>query len=97
LNDKLDEQAKKIVALQKNSTNSSKPPSSDITKPAEKNKGTKNNMGGQRGHPKHERIPFGDDEIDEFWDYHCLSCPDCDSNDITLLDAPPKLMLRLSW
>ncbi len=95
LSDKLDEQAKKIVALQKNSTNSSKPPSSDITKPAKKNKGTKNNVGGQPGHPKHERIPFSDDEIDESWDYHCLSCPDCDSSDIALLDAPPKIIQQI--
>ncbi|MCP5009387.1 MAG: hypothetical protein GY942_05350 [Aestuariibacter sp.] len=33
LSAKVDEQAKKIAVLEKNSTNSSKPPSSDITKP----------------------------------------------------------------
>lgn len=97
LSAKVDAQAKKIAALQKNSTNSSKPPSSDITQPAKKKKsnGTKNKAGGQPGHPKHERIPFSEDEIDEPWDYHCLSCPDCDSSDITLLDIPAKVIQQI--
>ena len=44
LSAKVDEQAKKIASLQKNSSNSSKPPSSDITKPpkTKKGKGKKN-------------------------------------------------------
>ena len=78
LSAKVDEQAKKIASLQKDSTNSSKPPSSDITKPAKtkNSKGKKNKKGGQPGHPKHERTPFREDEIDEHWEYHCLSCPE---------------------
>lgn len=81
LSAKVDEQAKKIAALQKNSTNSSKPPSSDITQPTKKDKGNgrKNKVGGQPGHTRRERIPFSEDEIDEPWDYHYLSCPDCDN------------------
>ena len=94
LSARIDEQAKKIAALQKNSSNSSKPPSSDITKPAKakKGKGKKNKHGGQPGHPRHERTPFSEDEINERWAYHCLSCPECDSSDITLLDEPPKII-----
>lgn len=94
LSAKVDEQAKKIAALQKNSSNSSKPPSSDITKPAKtkKSNGKKNKQGGQPGHPKHERVPFSEKEIYERWEYHCPSCPDCDSSDIILLDEPPKII-----
>jgi hypothetical protein len=94
LSAQVDEQAKKIAVLEKDSSNSSKPPSSDITKPPKKkkNKGKKNKRGGQPGHPKHERIPFSEDEIDESWEYYCPSCPACDSPAIILLDQPPKLI-----
>jgi transposase len=94
LSAKVDEQAKKIVALQKNSTNSSQPPSSDITKPAKtkRGKGKQNKQGGQPGHPKHTRHPFSEEQIDEAWDYHSLACPDCDSRAITLLDKSPKII-----
>ena len=55
-----------IARLKRDSSNSSKPPSSDIVKP--KNKGTrrgkrKRKIGGQKGHPRHERIPFPADDI----------------------------------
>ena len=59
-----------IVQLQKNSSNSSKPPSSDIVKPKSKNhnKG-KRKIGAQPGHPKHERPPFPEADITKFHDY----------------------------
>jgi transposase len=46
----------KLAAANKNSRNSSKPPSSDITKPkANKHSGSrKRRIGGQKGHPKNE-------------------------------------------
>jgi len=94
LSAQVDEQAKKIAALQKNSSNSSKPPSSDITKPPKnkKDKNKKNKPGGQPGHPKHERTPFTEDEIDDYREYHSPSCPECDCNDIILLDEPPRII-----
>ena len=56
-----------VARLKKNSGNSSKPPSSDIVKPpkpgAAKHWG-KRSIGGQPGHTKHERKPFGPDEVD---------------------------------
>ena len=87
-------QEKKIAQLSKNSTNSSKPPSSDITKPPKKkkNKGKNNKRGGQPGHPKHERKPFSPDEINDDREYHPLSCPECDNTDITLADLPPRII-----
>jgi transposase len=55
-----------IARLKRDSSNSSKPPSSDIVKP--KNPGTprgkhKRKIGGQEGHPRHERIPFAPEDI----------------------------------
>jgi len=88
------EQERKIAALQKNSSNSSKPPSSDIIKPPKKHPGKsgKNKPGGQPGHPEHERAPYREAEIDRFREYHCPACPACDNPDITLLDRPPRII-----
>ena len=54
--------------LRKNSSNSSKPPSSDIvkppkTKPKGKRKKERRKIGGQKGHPKHERQPFAVEDL----------------------------------
>ncbi len=56
-----------IARLKRDSSNSSKPPSSDIVKP--QNKGTsrgkgKRKIGGQEGHPRQERTSFAPGEID---------------------------------
>jgi len=65
-----------LAASKKNSTNSSKPPSSDIIKPPRPGGvgGRKRKRGGQPGHPRHERPPFTPEEIDEPVDY-TLSIP----------------------
>jgi transposase len=69
----------KIAKLSKNSSNSSKPPSSDdITKPKpkkEKKKG-KRKIGGQPGHKRHERPLFSEEVIDKFHSYILTACPD---------------------
>jgi transposase len=62
-NQKLQDQ---IARLKRNSSNSSKPPSSDIVKPEKK--GTRRGrrrrkIGGQKGHPRHGRIPFAPDDV----------------------------------
>jgi hypothetical protein len=55
----------RIARLEKNSSNSSKPPSSDITNPQPPNtKKKKREIGGQKGHPKHTRPLFETKEID---------------------------------
>jgi transposase len=56
-----------IARLTRDSSNSSKPPSSDIVKPKNKNRlrgRRKRKIGGQPGHPREERTPFGPDQID---------------------------------
>jgi len=68
----------KVAKISKNSSNSSKPPSSDIAKPPRKKKGNgSRNIGGQPGHTKHERTPFTTDEIDDFHPHTLAACPDC--------------------
>src|SRR5581483_5634615 len=56
-----------LAKAQKHSGNSSKPPSSDIVKPAPNNvplpKGQKRRRGGQPGHPRHERPAFTPDQL----------------------------------
>ena len=62
----------KIARLEKNSSNSSKPPSSDIVKPPKakvtRKKG-KRRKGGQKGHPRHERSAFSEEQIDYYMHY----------------------------
>ena len=69
-----------VAKLSKNSSNSSKPPSSDIVKPPKPpapGGGKKRKIGGQPGHPKHEREPFGPEELDDVRHYRLDCCPDC--------------------
>ena len=68
-----------VARLSKNSSNSSKPPSSDIVKPkppACRGRG-KRKIGGQPGHPRHDREPFGAEELDDTRRYQLDRCPDC--------------------
>jgi len=57
----------RIAQLEKNSNNSSKPPSSDIVKPSRvvRMLGKKRKRGGQSGHRKSQRQPFKPEEIVE--------------------------------
>ncbi len=60
----------KLAKTKKNSSTSSKPPSSDIVKPGrgqtpKTGKEEKRKKGGQKGHPKHERSPFTKEEIND--------------------------------
>ncbi|MFV1968954.1 MAG: IS66 family transposase [Pirellulaceae bacterium] len=69
----------RVAKLSKNSSNSSKPPSSDIVKPPKpaNSRKKKRKIGGQPGHAKHERPPFSPDQIDGVRDYRLNGCPDC--------------------
>jgi transposase len=65
-NRQLQDQIARLKRDSSNSSNSSKPPSSDIVKP--KSQGTprgkgQRKIGGQKGHPRQERIPFAPDDI----------------------------------
>jgi transposase len=88
-----------LAAAKKNSRNSSKPPSSDITKPladrtaggkGRKNPdGKKRKAGGQPGHDRHERIDVPEEELDAAFEYHAQECPHC-GGEVSPADAPPR-------
>jgi transposase len=83
-----------LAAAKKNSTNSSKPPSSDIIKPSKKTKNRrKRRRGGQKGHVKHTRPLFPDDEV-EFIDLRCVECPDC-HGPVVKSKEPPKVLQQI--
>ena len=71
------ELADKVAKLSKNSSNSSKPPSSDIVKPAKPEPTTGSaRQGGQLGHKGINRQPFKPNQIDETIPLHSSGC-DC--------------------
>jgi len=87
----------KIAKLLKNSSNSSKPPSSDdITKPKskKKNKKGKRKIGGQPGHEKHERTLFSEEEIDDFHPYILTDCPDCHT-EVSIINGKPRIIQQV--
>ncbi len=96
LQERVEEFERIVARLRKNSSNSSRPPSSDdITKPETKNKnGEKRRIGAQPGHPQNKRTPFPEEEIDKFHDYKLASCPDC-NGEVTLLDKEPRIIQQV--
>jgi transposase len=68
-----------LATALKNSSTSSKPPSSDIVKPklAQADDSVKRTIGGQPGHPKHEREPFPAEQVTHFETHVLDSCPCC--------------------
>ena len=98
LREKIQSLENKIARLDKNSSNSSKPPSSDdITKPKKrknKKKG-KRKRGGQPGHPKHERKTFSEKEINEFHDHVHADCPNCANTNVIILDREPRVIQQM--
>ena len=68
-----------IARLKKNSTTSSKPPSSDIVKPprakATGGKRGKRRGGGQPRHKRHTRPPFPPEQVDKTWVYEWTTVP----------------------
>jgi transposase len=77
LRERIAQLEKQVAKRSKNSSNSSKPPSSDVVKPPKPTSRSKRKIGGQPGHPRHERKPFGPDEIDDTRSYMPGHCPDC--------------------
>jgi transposase len=68
----------KLAVAQKNSSTSSKPPSSDIVKPPPAGDASgPRSAGGQPGHPKHERAPFPAEQVTHFEEHVLDACPGC--------------------
>lgn len=88
-----------VAKLSKNSSNSSKPPSSDVVKPpkspAKNKKGKKKRrIGGQPGHGKQTRKPFGPDELDKAYSYELQYCPACGGK-VQTSHAPDRVVQQV--
>ncbi len=97
LEKKVKAQEKTIAKLKKNSSNSSKRPSSDdITNPKKKNgkKKGKRLIGGQPGHKGNFRVPFKEEEINHFVDYVLDTCPDC-RGDLDIFFESPRFQQQV--
>jgi transposase len=86
----------KLAAARKDSTTSSKPPSSDIVKkPKPKPKhGRKRRRGGQVGHAPHHRAPFTPEQIGDSHDYTLDQCPDC-GGALAEADTAPRVIQQV--
>jgi len=86
-----------MARLSKNSSNSSKPPSSDIVKPPlpPVPPGEKRLIGGQKGHPRHEREPFTPDQINRVVDYRMDCCPNCGGR-VRPMNVPPRKVQQVA-
>ena len=96
LKDALDEIERlkaEIAALKKNSSTSSKPPSSDIVKPPKPAKNPKDKKkrkrGAQPGHQQHLRQPLAPEMIDEIIKLELTNCPTCNGK-LTLDSSETK-------
>lgn len=84
-----------LAKARKNSSNSSKPPSSDIVKPP-RPAGQKSNgkIGGQPGHPRHERPAFPPEQVDKIVEHRRRSCPHC-GGAVRPLKRPPRVLQQV--
>ena len=88
-----------LARSNKNSGNSSKPPSSDITKPPPTAGGSSSprKIGGQPGHPRHERKLFPPEQVDERQIHVLKQCPDCGSRHLQGLPEPAQVVQQVEW
>jgi len=86
-----------LAAARKHSGNSSKPPSSDIVKPPPKQSraGQRRKIGGQPGHPKHERPAFGAAQIDHHIRHELACCPVDASHRLLPVSGQQKILQQI--
>lgn len=95
---KIEALARELARRSKDSSNSSKPPSSDeITKPkqasARQGQGEGKRIGAQPGHPRHTRAPYPPETVDDVHAYASACCPHCAGTDLVRLeDVPPRVV-----
>ena len=85
-----------LAAARKNSSTSSKPPSSDMVKPPKPplKDGKKGKRGGQPGHEQHLRPIFPPEAIHHFEPYTLDCCPDCGGS-LRLARRPPDVLQQV--
>src|SRR6478609_11411962 len=85
---------RQLAAARKDSSTSSKPPSSDIVKPPKPpppEGQDRRRIGGQPGHPKHERVAFPPEAVNAgAFDHRLGSCPCCGHDLKPALTIPPR-------
>ena len=91
--------SQQLAAARKDSTNSSKPPSSDIVKPPKPSPPQgqdRRRIGGQPGHPKHERAAFPPEAINGgSFDHRIDSCPACGHDLQPTLTIAPRIVQQV--
>jgi transposase len=85
-----------LAKAKKNSSNSSKPPSSDLVKPPKppRKDGQNRQRGGQPGHEQHLRTDFPPDAIDQVVAYTLDRCPDCGGK-LRPFERPAELLQQV--
>lgn len=85
-----------LAAARKNSSTSSKPPSSDMVKPPKppRKDRKKRKRGGQPGHEQHLRSPFPPEDVEHFELYELDCCPDCGGS-LQLGKRPPDVLQQV--
>jgi transposase len=87
-----------LAAARKDSSTSSKPPSSDIVKPPKPPPPPgqdRRTIGGQPGHPKHQRVPFPPEALNGgSFDHHIDLCPRC-GQDLEPLTIAPRVIQQV--
>src|SRR6266446_6508582 len=88
-----------LAAARKDSSTSSKPPSSDIVKPPKPPPPpgqAQRQIGGQPGHPKHERDAFPAEAVNGgSFDHRLASCPACGQDLQPALTIAPRVVQQV--
>src|SRR6516165_7021416 len=100
LPDTVEQLQKQLAAARKDSSNSSKPPSSDLVKPPKPQPPPgqdRRRVGGQPGHPTHQRELFPPEMLastptDDLLD----ACPDCGGHLLVSDDEPPLIAQQVA-
>src|SRR3954468_274457 len=90
---------RQLAAARKDSSTSSKPPSSDIVKPPKPpppEGQDRRSIGGQPGHPKHERVAFPPESINGgSFDYRLDSCAACGQDLQPMRTIAPRVVQQV--
>jgi transposase len=91
--------SQQLAAARKDSSTSSKPPSSDIVKPPKPpppQGQDKRRIGGQPGHPKHQRVAFGPEALNAgSFDHRLDGCPSCGHALQPMLSIAPRTVQQV--
>jgi transposase len=88
---------KLLAAANKDSSTSSKPPSSDLVKPSKPNpapNAPKRSRGAQPGHPPHFRAPFPPEQLTATIPHQLTCCPDC-GQPLQPTAEPPRIVQQI--